>query len=494
MKQVRSAVAWIVLVTAAGHAWADDSLAWPRFRGPDGSGVATDSKPPTEFGVDKNLLWKTEVPPGVSSPIVATDRIFLTGVDGNTLLTLCLNRRDGKILWKHEAPAQSLEKTHQFSSPAAATPCTDGKHVYVYFGSYGLLAYDMDGTEAWKLPLPPAVMDWGRASSPILIGDQLIQVCDGYGGSSYIVCVDAKSGKILWKKPRLLFDGSWSTPTSWTDDGTQDILVLGSGRMVAYDPKDGSERWSVSGFPRLPIMSPSMGGGLIFAAVAGTGDPGDIARQMPDFSTMLKQYDANHDGRISLDELPPDAGIYLRQDVPKDAPGNFLSFRTLIQAASPGKQSISVVDWTFLRVAFRVSGQVLMAIRPGGAGDISESAVVWKTNNNVPELPSPLFYDGRLYLIREGGRIACLDAKTGNVIFHGRLDAFGQYVASPVAADGKIYLCSEPGTVTVIKAGDKLEVLSSVSLGQRILATPAIAGDVLYVRTETQLYAFKDAR
>jgi outer membrane protein assembly factor BamB len=478
----------------ASGALADDSPAWPRFRGLDGSGIAANGKPPADFGVDKNLLWKTELPAGVSSPVVAGDRVFVTGVEGTKLLTICLGRKDGKILWQREAPAQAIEKVHEFSSPAAATPATDGRRVYVYFGSYGLLAYEMDGAEAWKLPLARPVMDWGTATSPILVRGHVIQVCDGIGGGSYIVSVDAQSGQIAWKKPRLLFDASWSTPTVWKHAGIDDLIVLGSGRLVAYDPKDGSERWSVVGFPKQPIMSPSMGDGLIFAAVAGAGDPSDMVGQMPDFATMLKQYDANHDGKISPDEIPADAGIYLRKEVPRDAPGNFLPLRTLIQIASRGKGSISSLDWTIFQAAFRASGPVLMAIRPGGEGDVTESAIVWKTSRNVPELPSPLYYDGRLYLIRDGGRIACLDAKTGNVVFHGRLDAGGQYVASPVAADGKVYLCSEPGTVTVIKAGDKLEMLRSVSLGQRILATPAIVGDVLYVRTEKQLYAFGSSK
>jgi outer membrane protein assembly factor BamB len=493
------AMAWWVgqLLVAARAA---DNLDWPRFRGPNGQGIAApDAKPPVEFSPDKNLRWKTDLPTGVSSPIVAGDRIIVTGVDGNKLITLCLNRRDGTIAWRREAPATSLEKVHAFSSPAAATPTTDGRRVYVYFGSFGLLAYDLDGDghEAWRAPLTRPNCEWGTASSPIVVGDRVIQVCDGNGVGSYMVAVERDTGKIAWNTPRVLFQAGWSTPVLFPRDAAaQDLIVLGSGRLVAYDPLSGKERWTVVGFPVNPIMTPVIGSdGLLFAAVSGMGDPADRIGEIPDFDTMLKKYDKNNDGRISPDEIPTDAGVYLRKDVPRDAMGNFLSLRWLVQQVAHGKDSVGPLDWKMFEVLSQASGPALFAIRPGASaqGNITDKNLAWKTNKNIPELPTPLFYDGRLYIVRDGGRVACINGKTGEVIFHGRVDAPGQYVASPVTADGRIYLASEPGTITVLKATDTLTPLATNPIGERICATPAIAGDTIYVRTDKRLYAFSQS-
>lgn len=483
------------LCAIASAVQAEDWLAWPRFRGPGGSGVAERATPPIELGAEKNLLWRVELPPGVSSPVVAGERVFLTGFEDGHLLTFCVDRQNGKMLWKRQAPAESLEKYHRFSSPAAATPVTDGNRVYVYFGSCGLLAYGVDGSEAWRLPLPRPNMDWGTASSPVLVDGRVVQVCDSMGTGSYIVAVDAQSGAIVWKKPRVLFQAGWSTPTVWKHDGKTELIVAGSGRLVSYEPADGTERWSVRGFPQQPIMSPVLGDGMLFCGIASAGDASDHLGEIPDFATMLKLYDKNHDGKISPDEIPEDAGIYLRKEVPKYAPGNFLSLRWLVIAAARGKPGISAFDWTLFQAAFKASGPTMMAVRPTGEGDITESAVAWKTSKNVPEIPTPLYLDGRLYLVRDGGRISCLDAKTGEVIYHGRIDAPGQHVASPVEANGNIYVASEPGTITILKAGgDRLNVVATNAINERIMATPAIVGNMLLVRTEKHLFAWAAAK
>jgi outer membrane protein assembly factor BamB len=494
----RSFLATIVGVTLfiSGVSRAQEALAWPRFRGPNGQGMAEGAKPPVEFGPGKNVLWKTELPPGVSSPVVAGDRIFLTGFEKGRLLTHCVDRKDGKILWRREAPTDSIEKVHQFSSPASATPVTDGKRVYVYFGSYGLLAYEADGAEAWKLPLEKPKTDWGTASSPMIVGDLVIQLRDTDGRDSFLLAVERATGKVAWKKPRPLAGAAWSTPVIWSHESVDDLLVMGTGRLVAYSAKDGTEHWSAVGFPVNTIMSVALGDGLAFGGASGSGDPGDRVGQIPDFATMLKLYDKNHDGRLSPDEIPPDAGFYLRKEVPKEAAGNFISLRLLIKETTGGKPSIGALDWKLLELGFNATGPAFAAIRPGGQSehdDLTDTNVAWKTSHNIPEIPTPLYYAGRLYMVRDGGRVACLAPKTGDVIFHDRVDAPGQYVASPVAADGRIYLTSEPGTVTVIKAGEKFEVLASNAINERILATPAILGDAIYVRTENHLYAFSSA-
>src|SRR5262249_43820003 len=146
-------------------------LAWPQFRGPNGSGVAEDQKPPVEFGPDKNVKWKVSVPGGLSSPIVAGDKLVLTAFEDGKLYTIAYNRADGKEAWRALAPAKQIERyCAAGGSPAASTPATDGQRIVSYFGSCGLICYDLAGKELWKLELPPALIagNFGTGVSPII--------------------------------------------------------------------------------------------------------------------------------------------------------------------------------------------------------------------------------------------------------------------------------------------------------------------------------------
>ncbi len=118
---------------------------WPQFRGSNSQGVEDRGQPPVAFGPHTNFLWKVAVPPGVSSPCLWGNSIFLTAYEAGKLSTLCIDRRDGKILWKQAAPTDKVEEVHKASNPASATPVTDGKRVYVYFATFGLVAYDFKG-------------------------------------------------------------------------------------------------------------------------------------------------------------------------------------------------------------------------------------------------------------------------------------------------------------------------------------------------------------
>ncbi len=148
---------------------------WSQFRGPNGSGVADSFRPPVKVAL-ADAAWKTTLPTGSSSPVLWGNRIFITGVEGNRLLTIGLDATSGDVQWKRLAPETPLERVHHASNPAASTPCADANHVYVYFGSYGLLCYDHDGRERWRQPIPTPQSMYGVATSPILHHDLLIQI------------------------------------------------------------------------------------------------------------------------------------------------------------------------------------------------------------------------------------------------------------------------------------------------------------------------------
>src|SRR5205085_4503723 len=193
--------AGIIVAAAVG---ADKPLVWPQFRGPGGSGVAEGQKPPVELGLDKNLRWKVAVPPGMSSPIVAGDNLVLTAFENDKLYTIAYRRADGSEAWRREAPAKEIEKFHKSEgSPAASTPATDGERIVVYFGSCGLLCYDLTGKEQWKVEMAPAVIagNFGSGTSPI-VADGLVVLVRDETTNPRILAFDAITGSPRWEKKR----------------------------------------------------------------------------------------------------------------------------------------------------------------------------------------------------------------------------------------------------------------------------------------------------
>ena len=138
---------------------------WTRFRGPNGSGVSGDSGYPVEFSRGKNMLWRTPVRPGKSSPVLTRDRIYLTAAEGRKLYTLCHDRKSGGLLWERAIEQPRAEIQNRLNHHAAITPVTDGENVYVFFKDFGLVSYDRQGRERWATPLGPFKNTQGLSSS-----------------------------------------------------------------------------------------------------------------------------------------------------------------------------------------------------------------------------------------------------------------------------------------------------------------------------------------
>src|SRR5579871_5068883 len=154
------------------------SADWPRFRGPNGAGVAETASLPDSIGPDKHVIWKTALPPGHSSPVISGDRIFVTAFEGDKLLTIALDRATGKILWRREAPRNRHEKLDSQNSPSSPSPAAGDGNVFVFFPDYGLLSYTFEGRERWRTPLGPFHNIYGMGVSPILAAGNVILVCD----------------------------------------------------------------------------------------------------------------------------------------------------------------------------------------------------------------------------------------------------------------------------------------------------------------------------
>ena len=463
---------------------------WPQFRGPNGSGVAETSGLPTRFGPDENVVWKTAVPPGRSSPVLSGGRVFLTAVEDDKLYALCFSRTTGRELWRRECPRPRTEKLDRRNHPAAASAGTDHNSVYVFFGDFGLLSYDFEGNERWRLPLGPFDNSYGMGASPIVVDDLVVLVCD-QRTDSFILAVDKKTGRVRWRRPRPDAVSGHSTPVVYgAGDGIKQILAPGSFRLDAYAVETGESVWWVNGLPSemksLPVISrgigsdigSQMGGRTVY--VAGYNVPAnDAGRQVtvPAFAEAVASYDANGDGRLARDELPAGRLHQLVGFSDRDRDGR-----------------LDAGEWR-LYAAAQASENGLRAIRlePEGRprGDRTAATLRWTYPRAVPQLPSPLLYERVLYMINDGGILTALDPETGGVVKRMRLrGGVDHYYASPVAADGKVFFVSQGGAVTVLRAGAKPKVLAVNELNEECHATPAIADGRLYVRTASALYCF----
>lgn len=412
---------------------------WPQWRGPSSQGVSAEKNLPEEWSEEKNVKWKTAIPGrGHSSPIVWGKRIFLTtAIEGeqipgakavthvfdgkewkhpdsvgadrkHTFKLLSLDRDTGKILWERTAWAGApFDDRHRKSSYAASTPATDGRRVYAFFGAEGLYAYDFDGDLKWKADLGKlGTAGMGAGISPVLYENLVIVQADEENGEkSFIVGLDKRTGREVWRVPRKV-QVTWATPIIVKTSKRTELVTSGTEAIISYDPSTGRELWRAKGLESNAIPSP-----------------------------------------VAFNDT-----VYLFAGYPK---------------------------------------KIAYAIKLGGAGDVTDTPhVVWKYEKGLAYVPSPILYDGRLYLLTDKGIMTALDASTGKVVYEGgRVPAPSSFTASPVAFDGKILLTSEDGDTYVIKAGPEHTVLKTNSLGEPVYASPAIAHGKIFIRGEKHLYA-----
>jgi outer membrane protein assembly factor BamB len=492
MRAALLSIAFILVTLGVQLASGQGSARWPQFRGPNAGGVATGKAPPTEFSPSKAVRWKRALPAGHSSPAVWDQHIFVTAFDqpAGKLEVLCLSTKHGKILWRHAVPAAQIESVHAVSSPATATPVVDDESVYVYFASHGVLALDHAGKERWSVPLSPLKTSFGSGTSPVVSGDVLLLNRDAIENGS-LLALDRRTGKTLWKVDYQASAGrraeSYSTPVIWQGQA----VLHRVGFVEGYDLKDGRRVWWIKA-NTTGTSTVATAGDTIYVATWSPIGEADQLPALPAFATLLEQIDKDGNGQISQSELPPTLYIFSRPDVP-DVPGASMPLSRMFPNMDQNKDGlVNDAEWqqaqTFVKTIRQDHG--VLAIKPDREGDLT-SNVLWTEKLAVPEVPSPLFYENRLYLIRNGGILSSLDAQSGKVVYRTRVGALGPYYSSPIAANGKLYIASAEGTVTVLATGDEFKVVAKNDLGEPIYATPAVADGTLYVRTTGHLYAFR---
>ena len=322
---------------------------WPGFRGPNSSGVGLAEALPLEFGPRKNVVWKTELPTGKSSPVLTEKHIFLTAWTADSLLTLALDRRTGKLLWESAVPRGRKEHMHQLNSAASATPATDGTNVYVFFGDFGLVSYSPEGKERWRLPLGPFTNLHGMSASPIVVDDKVVLACD-QDVESFVLALEKDTGKVAWKTMRPEVVHGFSTPSVYVSPrGEKQIIVPGSYVLISYSAETGKKLWWVRGLTWQVKPAALVEDGVIYATGWAPGAEPAQRKFFPAFEEAAKEADPNADGLISPQELPEKwkpTGSWRAIDLDRDG---FLSAR----------------DWSFY-IARRGSRNATIAVRPGG--------------------------------------------------------------------------------------------------------------------------------
>ncbi len=442
---------------------------WTQFRGPNGSGVDSSSGYPVEFSPTNNVVWKTAIPYGQSSPVVAGGRVYLTASEPDKLLTICLDAKTGKELWRGAIPRKKPQTIFRANDPASPTPAADENGVVAFFAEFGLIAYSADGKDRWNVPLGPFKNFYGMAASPILVRGLVVQVCDQQGGS-FVLAVDRNTGRQRWKTARPALDIGWATPMVFQSQ----LIVLGTTRLDAYFLDTGESLWWMPIGTAGSLGTPVAAGNTLFLSTLSSTEP-----MMPTFASALTMYDKDHDGRLSHDEFKGD----------KDLGEHF----GWIDANSDG--FITEAEWNKAR-ALGDGEFGAIALEPEKLrGQTKPTAVRWRFKKNLPYIPAPLVYNNVFFMVRDGGIVTSLDATTGKLLKEGRTrDALGEYYASPVAADGKVFLSSGEGKITVLTAAPQWEVLKVNDLDDEVHATPALSGGRIYVRTRGVLYCFGAAR
>ncbi len=430
---------------------------------------------PSEFDAPGTLRWRVPMDTGHSTPVLSGGKIFLTAYheESHELTVLALDASTGRLLWRNGVTVSQVEQTHPLGSPATATPACDGRRVFAFFGSYGLLAFDLTGKKLWEFRAGPFQDEYGAGSSPVLFDGKVVLNQD-HDVDSFLMAVDAATGKPMWKTPRPDAVRSYSTPVLWSQNGRPELLVAGALELAAYDPADGNRLWWINGLARIVIPTPLPLNDMIYMASWAPGGDASSRITLDSWPVALSKWDTNHDGKLSRDEIKDPAVLdrFYRMDLNQDG-------------------VLDQHEWEHHAEVFRQAQNSVLAIRPTGEGELAKSALVWKHARGAPYVATPVIDRGILYMVKEGGIVTKLDVASGQLLQEERVAGLGNYFSSPVAGDGKVYFSSEPGTVTVLASQPEWKVISSHEFHEKIYATPAFGAGCLYIRTEQALYCFQ---
>ncbi|GAA5507826.1 PQQ-binding-like beta-propeller repeat protein [Novipirellula caenicola] len=410
---------------------------WPQWRGPTGSGVTSADGVVTEWGPDQNVKWRIELPEaGNSTPVVWNDRVFFTQPisESNQRSLFCVDRETGRELWRRSVTYDRQETSHKTNPYCSASPVTDGKHVIAWFGSAGLVCWDVDGNEMWRRDLGKQEHMWGYGTSPILHKDMCILLF-GPGNNEFLIAVDKSTGETQWQvdalddqaeralsgpendgnandfssnKPRSeRLRGAWNTPIVIEVDGHFELVAALSRRVSAFDPASGERLWTCGGTGPLAYASPMESNGVVVAL-----------------------------------------GGY---------------------------------------------GGASLAVRAGGRGDVTETHRIWHKPKDQGWLGTGVVDNGSIYICNMNGVLSCIDVQTSDQLWKARTEGGGTWSSITQTGDGRMFLLTKSGTTTVFKPHTtKLNKLAENELNENTNASIVAAGTDILIRTDQALWCIAD--
>lgn len=424
---------------------------WAQWRGPNFNGSSNEKNLPANFSRSENVIWSAPMPgPSGATPVVWGDYVFVASTDdtAKTCVALAFDRKTGKQLWNNKvSDGQGRDRMSTFSN---SSPVTDGKHVWFFYGNGELVCFTVAGREVWRRNIEKDYgqfcFQWTFSSSPLLHGGRLyLQVLqrdvpvNGRGRSngpneSYLLAMDPATGKELWRtlRPAEASQESleaFSTPTPYTHNGREELLVVGGDCISGHDPRTGKEYWRWGtwnptriGHWRL-VPSPAAGDGIVLACA------------------------------------------------PKDAP--------VYAVKLGGKGTLSSADLAWQSFV-QSSEDATKSARPLDVRELSS------------DVPTPLYYQGRFYILNgTKKKLLCVEP-SGKVVWSGDLKGKGIFQSTPTAADGKIYMMNFPGEVFVVEAGgSEFKLLHTVEMAEgenNLRAAIPISQGQLFIRTGKMLY------
>ncbi len=465
---------------------------WPQFRGPNSSGIGSGESVPIEFGPGKNELWSTPLAAGHSSPCIVGDSIFLTTFDNDqkTLKVVCLDRTSGTIRWQQALPVTAFEKGHPSFNPASSSPTSDGERVVAYFGSYGMVCFDMDGEKLWEVRMPMTRSYAGNATSPMIAGDRVI-LYRGNHVDHFLLAVDKETGKELWKVAQEEPFTSEMACTACPIIAGNRLIAHTARSVQAFELSSGKQIWEVKCATTATSTPVLAGTEVVVAAWNKMGEP-VLRPTFPSFEQLVTKNDKDGNKRISRDELPR-LWIFHRPEG-AEAPQNGATIRfervdrNRDRQIDGGEWARQLQDLEKFRAGYGTHG--MLAIQVDSQGSLGKEQVRTLDTNSIPEVPSPLYHDGHLYFVKNGGILTCLELATGKRVYRTRTRGTGTHYASPIIADGKLFSLAGNGQVSVIRLGPKPTILAVNDLEEETYASPAIVDGTIYIRTHTRLYAF----
>ncbi len=419
-------------LNAVWPAFGDDQN-WPQWRGPEGTGVTSNVGVVTQWGPDQNVKWRIELPEaGNSTPIVWEDRVFFTQPisEAKQRSLFCVDRETGRELWRRGVAYDRPETSHKTNPYCSASPVTDGKRVIAWFGSAGLVCWDLAGNELWRRDLGRQEHMWGYGSSPILHEDLCILLF-GPGNNEFLLAVDKGTGETRWKVDALdneleralsgpendggandfnsqkrrseRLRGAWSTPIVIEVDGHFELVATLPRRVSAFDPATGERLWTCGGAAPLAYASPMESGGVIVAL-----------------------------------------GGY---------------------------------------------GGASLAVRAGGRGDVTQTHRLWQKSRDSGWLGTGVADDGLIYVCNMSGVLSCIDVQTGEELWKDRSGGGGTWSSITQTGDGRMFLLTKSGTTTVFQPDSKeLKQLAENALNETTNASVVVAGQDVLIRTDQALW------